>query len=73
MPRKIRQLKAELRRAGFVMRPGRGSHIVWEHSLLPDELTLSGHDSDDALPYQEKVAALLEARGRKRGEERMTP
>ena len=54
MPRKIRQLKADLRRAGFAMRPGKGSHTVWEHPLVPDDLTLAGHDGDDAKPYQEK-------------------
>jgi hypothetical protein len=32
MPRKIRELKAELRRAGFVERPAKGSHTFWEHS-----------------------------------------
>lgn len=52
------------------MRPGRGSHTVWEHTLLPDELTLSGHDGDDALPYQEKaVKALLDVLRRAENEE----
>jgi predicted RNA binding protein YcfA (HicA-like mRNA interferase family) len=62
MPRKIRQLKADLRRAGFTMRPGKGSHTVWEHPLVPDDLTLAGHDGDDAKPYQEKdVRTFVEA------------
>jgi len=43
-----------LRKAGFYSRPGKGSHVIWEHRSLPDELTLSGHDGDDAKPYQEK-------------------
>ncbi|MBA2277471.1 MAG: type II toxin-antitoxin system HicA family toxin [Chloroflexia bacterium] len=57
MPRKIRQLKDDLRRVGFVVRPtrGKGSHLVWIH---PDQagaqLTLSGNDGDDAKPYQER-------------------
>ena len=56
------------------MRPGRGSHTVWEHPLLPEELTLSGHDGDDALPYQERgVAGLLDALRGKQDEERTKP
>lgn len=54
MPKKIRELKAELRRAGFIERVGKGSHTVWMHPHLPFPLTLSGHDSADARPYQEK-------------------
>ncbi len=57
MPRKVRQLKADLRRAGFVsdLKRGKGSHSVWLHPLAPrNEVTLSGHDGDDAQPYQER-------------------
>jgi predicted RNA binding protein YcfA (HicA-like mRNA interferase family) len=55
MPKKIRELKAILRKAGFSFRPGKGSHTVWIHPALPgDELTLSGGDGNDARPYQEK-------------------
>lgn len=43
-----------LRKAGFYSRPGKGSHVVWEHPALADAITLSGHDGDDARPYQEK-------------------
>lgn len=41
------------------MRPGRDSHTVWEHPLLPDSFTLSGHDGDDARPYQERAVRTL--------------
>lgn len=35
------------------MRPGKGSHTVWFHPQHPDiEVTLSGHDGDDAEKYQ---------------------
>ena len=52
MPPKIRDLKARLNKAGFEMRPGKGSHTVWRHPLVPQiKLTLSGHDGDDAKPY----------------------
>jgi len=54
MPRKIRELKADLRRAGFVVEPGKGSHTRWRHRRVPGRITLSGGDGDDALPYQEK-------------------
>jgi predicted RNA binding protein YcfA (HicA-like mRNA interferase family) len=55
MPPKIRQLKAELRRAGFFSRPGKGSHTVWTHPAIPtEEITIAGHDGDDAQRYQGK-------------------
>jgi len=54
MPKKIRELKAMLRKAGFFERPGKGSHKVWEHPKLPSALTIAGGDGDDAKPYQEK-------------------
>ena len=55
MPRKIRELKSRLRKAGFKMRPGKGSHTRWTHPKLPEQpVTLSGKDGDDAKPYQEK-------------------
>ena len=54
MPKKIRELKRMLQRAGFVMRAGQGSHTVWSHAKLQDSITLSGHDGDDAKQYQEK-------------------
>ena len=60
MPRKIRQLKADLRKAGFTWRPGKGSHTIWEHPLLPnEELSLSGNDGDDAQRYQEREVRIM--------------
>ena len=63
MPRKIRELKRDLRRAGFESCPGKGSHTFWRHPLLPaTKVTLSGHDGDDAHHYQEEqVREALEA------------
>ena len=56
MPRKVRELKADLRRAGFAWRPAKGSHTFWTHPLLPeDSVTISGNDGDDAEPYQERT------------------
>ncbi len=55
MPVKIRKLKSMLSKAGFVWRPGKGSHTVWIHTALPgEEITLAGRDGDDAKPYQVK-------------------
>ena len=57
MPRKIRQLRSDLRKAGFVLDPerGKGSHDVWEHPEgVVAFVTLSGKDGADAKPYQEK-------------------
>ena len=55
MPKKIRQLKGMLRKAGFKQRPGKGSHTRWWHPKVPAvKVTLSGNDGDDAKPYQEQ-------------------
>jgi predicted RNA binding protein YcfA (HicA-like mRNA interferase family) len=62
MPRKIRELKADLRRAGFTEQPGRGSHMGWRHGLIPDKVTLSGKDGDDVQPYQEKYVRTVLAK-----------
>ncbi|MEH2453426.1 type II toxin-antitoxin system HicA family toxin [Nostoc sp. UHCC 0926] len=55
MPKKIRELKAILLKAGFVYRPAKGSHTFWTHPLIPDEpVTIAGKDGDDAPRYLEK-------------------
>ncbi len=54
MPKKIRELKSALLKAGFSYRPGKGSHTVWSHPQLPYSLTLSGKDGADADRYQER-------------------
>ena len=64
MPRNLRQLEADLRRAGFARDPkrGKGSHGWWEHPSGVS-VTLSGHGGDDADQYQERDvrAAIAEA------------
>jgi hypothetical protein len=56
MPRKIRQLKADLRQAGASQVSQERSHTKWKHPLVPDkEVVIAGHDGDDAHPYQEKA------------------
>lgn len=62
MPRKIRELKAELRRAGFRDRPGKGSHRgtrlrVGNHPALPEtRLTIGRRDGQDVPEYLERQA-----------------
>ena len=53
MPRKVRQLIADLEQAGFVNRGGKGSHRNYIHPKGM-RVTISGHPRDDALPYQER-------------------
>lgn len=55
MPRKIRQLIADLEAAGFRVVPGgKGSHRKFRNPHFPGSVILSGKEADDALPYQEK-------------------
>ncbi|MBI5386014.1 MAG: type II toxin-antitoxin system HicA family toxin [Verrucomicrobia bacterium] len=55
MPRKIRQLIADLESAGFVPVPGgKGSHRKFRHPKRPGAVILSGQSGDDAQHYQEK-------------------
>jgi hypothetical protein len=68
MPRKLRELRADLHRAGFDVDHQTGSHEVWRHPLLPGvSANLAGKDGADAKPYQEgqvrrALEALVEAR-----------
>ena len=52
MPRKVRQLIADLEQAGFVNRGGKGSHRNFTHPRGV-RVTLSGGAGDDARHYQE--------------------
>ena len=55
MPRKIRQLIADLEAAGFVLTPGgKGTHRKFRHARFPGSVILSGKDGEDARHYQEK-------------------
>jgi predicted RNA binding protein YcfA (HicA-like mRNA interferase family) len=53
MPRKIRDLIRDLKRAGFSDKGGKGSHRNFEHSAGA-RVTISGGDGNDAKPYQER-------------------
>jgi len=66
MPPKIRELIAELERAGFVNRGGKGSHRKFKHSKRPKPVIMSGKLGDDAQSYQEKQVreAIEEVKGK---------
>jgi predicted RNA binding protein YcfA (HicA-like mRNA interferase family) len=53
MPRKVRQLMADLEKAGFVNRGGKGSHRNFRHPTGL-RVTVSGNTGHDAKPYQER-------------------
>jgi predicted RNA binding protein YcfA (HicA-like mRNA interferase family) len=59
MPRKIRELVADLERSGFKNRGGKGSHRNFIHPSVARPLVLSGKLGDDALRYQEKAVRLV--------------
>ena len=52
MPPKVRELIAELQRAGFVDRGGKGSHRNFVHPKVAKPITISGAPGDDAKHYQ---------------------
>jgi predicted RNA binding protein YcfA (HicA-like mRNA interferase family) len=54
MPRKIKELIADLERAGFTYRSGKGSHRQFSHPRVRHFALISGKSGDDAQPYQEK-------------------
>ena len=78
MPRKIRELKKELRKSGFAQMPGRGkgSHTMWQHATYRDLIVeLSGNDGADAGRYHEVFVdkAVVEARRRDAARSIMKP
>ena len=54
MPRKVRDLIADLKKAGFTDRGGKGSHRNFVHDK-GIRITIAGKTGDDAKPYQEKA------------------
>ena len=65
MPPKIRELIAELERAGFVDRGGKGSHRNFVHPKVARPVTVSGNPSDDAKRYQIHAVRLAIEESRK--------
>ena len=56
MPRKIRELIADLERAGWLQTgAGKGSHRKFAHPHSARKVILSGQRGGDAQHYQEKL------------------
>ena len=73
MPRKIRELEADLVRAGFRLLPkrGKGSHRRYAHPDAPGvPVTIAGARGDDAQAYLERDVRVAIARVRAMQEER---
>ncbi|MBK5963784.1 hypothetical protein CCR95_06725 [Thiocystis minor] len=51
MPPKIRELIADLERADFVDRGGKGSHRNFVHPKVMKPITVPGKQGDDAKQY----------------------
>lgn len=58
MPLKVRDLIAELERAGFVNRGGKGSHRNYVHPKVGKPITIAGALGDDAKRYQVRAVRL---------------
>ena len=58
MPPKVRELVANLERAGFVTRGGKGSHRNFIHPNITKPVVLSGKLGDDAKHYQIRAVQL---------------
>ncbi len=58
MPPKVRDLIAELERAGFADRGGKGSHRNFVHPRVKRPVTISGQPGDDAKRYQLRAVKL---------------
>ena len=65
MPPKVRELIAELERAGFIDRGGKGSHRNFVHPKVPRPVTISGNPGDDAKQYQIRAVRLAIEEARK--------
>jgi predicted RNA binding protein YcfA (HicA-like mRNA interferase family) len=58
VPPKVRELIAELEKAGFAERGGKGSHRNYVHPKLARPITISGNPGDDAKRYQVRAVQL---------------
>jgi predicted RNA binding protein YcfA (HicA-like mRNA interferase family) len=58
VPPKVREVIAELERAGFVNRGGKGGHRNFVHPRVVKPVTISGNAGDDAKHYQVRAVRL---------------
>ena len=54
MPKKIREIKTILLKAGFTYTPAKGSHTKWIHPQLSQSIIIAGKDGDGAKQYLEE-------------------
>ena len=66
MPKKVRELIAQLEKAGFVDKGGKGSHRKFVHVNVPLPIIISGKLGSDARKYQEKSVAQALRKAKKR-------
>jgi len=60
MPRKLRELRADLLKAGFYLHRQSGSHQIWKHPQRRDvRFNLAGPDGKDAKRYQEQELSVV--------------
>ena len=58
MPPKVRELIADLERAGFADTGGKGSHRKFVHPRVEKPVVLSGNLGDDAKRYQVRAVRI---------------
>jgi predicted RNA binding protein YcfA (HicA-like mRNA interferase family) len=58
VPPKVKDLIADLERAGFVERGGKGSHRNFVHPNVAKPITIAGKPGDDAKRYQIRAVRL---------------
>ena len=67
MPRKIRNLLKDLRKAGFSLDRQKGSHRQFKHPNVNGVITVAGAEGDDAKTYQERQIAEVIAKSKDNG------
>jgi len=65
MSPRVRDLIAELEKAGFVNRGGKGSHRNFVHPNARRPVTISGQPGDEAKRYQVRAVRLALEESRK--------
>ena len=54
MPRKIRELISDFRKAGFALDRQKSPHRQFKHTSFQGIITLSGGEGDDVKSYQQR-------------------
>ena len=62
MPKKIRELISDLRKAGFELDRQRGFYRQFKHDKVEGVVTISGKEGHDAKRYQERQVSQVIAK-----------